>query len=745
MAATLGAPGAPPPRSVFAEEPAGSIGATGNPGPPSLQVKRVEAAPVIDGNLDDAAWLGAGLQLTDWVSYNPLRGEKVPQRTDVFAAYDAKNLYFAFRCIDDEPEKIKSSVSRRDNQTQDDWVGVGVDAMGTAQVFYEMFVNPSGVQADAMDSLANGEDIGVDWVWDSAAQRTARGYDVEIRLPLQSIRFRGGDQVSMGVVFLRRISRTTMSVSWPAIPPGQWVHNFHATITLGELKQPRVLEAIPGLTWSFDQEKASPSAWGEGDSRPDAGVSVKYGLTSSVTLDATVNPDFSQVESDSFQMEVNQRYPVFYSEKRPFFMEGATMFNLSGTGFYSGLNMMTAVHTRNIADPVFGARLTGTAGQFSFGTLTALDQAPGKNYPADAPFADRFADKGKLFNIARATYNLGAGSYVGGIFTDTEFGGNFNRVAGGDVKIQLGQPHSVFGNLLYSASNDGVGRPASGVAGYVAYQYSTRRILFSPGIEHYDRDFRMDTAFYNRTGMTVLSVYSDLYFYPDAKKHPWLKKIAPHFYVRNGRDRVADGREQHYEVGVDVSTTRAGAFGVYAYVGREPWARQEFKTDGIEYFGQMQLYNWLRLTASGSDGYAIFYDEANPFQGKARTWSAGFTLQPSEKFSEQFEYYRQSFRHADTGRGVYRIYLVNTRSTYQFTRHVSARALVQYDSSQRRVLTDFLGAYEPIPGTVFYAGYGSLIERRGWDEGRREWTPYGGSYLTTRRGLFFKLSYLLRL
>ena len=175
----------------------------------------------------------------------------------------------------------------------------------------------------------------------------------------------------MGVLFFRRNSRLGTSWSWPAMAPGEWVFENHAQLTFGELHQPLLLEVIPSATLSRNESRR----WGRTGRPPrrkgDFGASVKYGITSTITLDATINPDFSQVESDAFEVEVNNRFPVFFSEKRPFFMEGLGLFNLAGTG--GDATMRTAVHTRRIVDPSAGVKLTGTAGRYTFGTLLAPD------------------------------------------------------------------------------------------------------------------------------------------------------------------------------------------------------------------------------------------------------------------------------------------------------------------------------------------------------------------------------------
>src|SRR2546425_8801593 len=175
---------------------------------PEFHVTRAMQPPKIDGDLSDDVWDDDPLVLGDWISYNPLYGTAMPQRTQVRIAYDDQNLYFAFHCFDAEPDKIRTTISRRDNIFNDDWVGFSLDSNGTGQTSYHLIVNPSGIQMDALNTSSSGERWEADLVWDSAGKLTDDGYVAEIRLPLQSIRFSGGSNVKMGILFWRRISRT---------------------------------------------------------------------------------------------------------------------------------------------------------------------------------------------------------------------------------------------------------------------------------------------------------------------------------------------------------------------------------------------------------------------------------------------------------------------------------------------------------------------------------------------------------
>ena len=705
---------------------------------PVINAERLAEPPRIDGVLDDRAWTSAPVDAQDWRSYNPLHGDTIPQQTRVWVAYDADALYFAFQCDDPEPQRIKTSVARRDNFGADDWVGLSLDATGTGQSSYHMMVNPSGVQLDMLNSASGNEDSSVDWVWESAGRLTSTGYVVELRLPLRSIRFTSGDDVRMGLLFWRKVSRTGISVAWPALEPGSWVFDKHASLRLAHLDPRLPRDVIPSVNLSEHQDRRTPTSWSPMDQSRDAGLSAKIGLSSQVVLDVTLNPDFSQVESDAFQVDVNQRFPVFYSEKRPFFMEGAGIFSLAGTG--SGDNsMQRAVHTRRVIDPIAGVKLTGSTGRFTFATLSASDQAPGHNVAADDPLRDR----DQFVNVGRVQYSTGPSQYVGALITDTELAGRSNRVAGADWSGRLSPTQRFDAFMLYSTTHDDEGAGQDGVGASVGYNYSTRAGSVSASAEHYSRAFQMDTAFLNRVGITSGWAYADRNFYPGAGRFGWVKRITPFVFTQGGTDRIADGNDLTTVSGARFNFTRLGFLRIDRTWGFEPWAGERFSRAGMRTWGNVQLYRWLKVDGRFEQGRAVFYDPASPFEGTRRRLNGGFVFQPSGRFSQTVSVDHVTFDRRGTGERVFTVDVVNTKTTYQFTREFFLRGIVQYDSSRHRVLTDTLASYEMRPGSVFYVGYGSLIERRAYLDG--VWTRGEGEFAESQRGFFAKVSYLFRL
>ena len=439
-----------------------------------FRVMRASEPPKIDGVLDDAAWAQVAPMPNDgWVSYNPNRGDKMPAdyRTEVRIAYDDRNIYFAFKCFDNEPAKIRTNVSKRDAAFSDDWFALSLDSAGTGQAAYHLFTNPSGSQMDALNTSASGEQFDADMVWYSAAKTTDEGYVVEVQIPLQTLRFSGGDEVGMGLVFFRKVSRIGVSYAWPEMLPGQWVFDRPARLLFSNLKPRRLVELLPSVTYNVSQVRESADRFAAADDKYNFGLNGKFGITSGITLDGTINPDFSQVESDAFQVQVNQRFPVFFSEKRPFFMEGMGLFNIAGTG--GDGNMRTAVHTRKIVDPIFGSKLTGTIGKTTFGVLNAADDKPdiGEVSP-------ELAEHNKMFTIGRATYALRRSDYVGAIFTHTNYNGRDNLVVGGDLSVRPSSTQGLNATFLSTRTTDRVEPDAQGIAAQVSYQYETRRINF---------------------------------------------------------------------------------------------------------------------------------------------------------------------------------------------------------------------------------------------------------------------------
>jgi hypothetical protein len=277
------------------------------------------------------------------------------------------------------------------------------------------------------------------------------------------------------------------------------------------------------------------------------------------------------------------------------------------------------------------------------------------------------------------------------------------------------------------------------------YTYATRRWLNTNQVEHYDRYFAMDPAFYNRTGFTSAWSFSEVNLYP---KSTWLQRVHPFYFAKYGRDRIQGGDEDFIHAGIRFNVTRQGFFNFSHGRGHESWKGTKYRVGSdFNFFGNMQVLRWLNLGGNFRTGPSIFYAEADPFQGHSRSFGIDATIQPNQHLSQSLDYGTVRFTRPSTGALVYEVDIVNSKTTYQFDKHFLVRLLAQYDSSRDRVLTDFLASYEFVPGTVFHAGYGALYEKNFVSTqqvpGAPPPLPVSG-FVAINRGLFLKASYLRR-
>lgn len=706
---------------------------------PVIHVTPTDKPVKVDGNLDDEIWQKPPVE-KEFIIYSPKYGDILPYKTAVWISYDSKNLYFAMKCYDPEPDKIKTSVTKRDNMWADDWIGLSLDTMGDGQSFYELFVNPSGIQGDMLSTRSSGEDSAPDWVWKSAGKITEEGYQVEIKLPFKSIRFKSGKEVEMRILFWRRISRLGISGSWPALQPGKARFEIMSILKYKDIKPVSIVEVLPSFTYGSRRDRGDDREWMEFEKTTSVGVGIKYGITSSLTSEVTVNPDFSQVETDAFQANVNLRYPILFTDKRPFFMESRGVFNIAGTS--GDFNMYTAVHTRRIVDPTWGAKLVGSMGKTTLGILAASDEYPG------SPREDKIKPnegKSALFSILRVKQGLGRGNYMGLIYTRRDFAERHNQVVGGDMKFHLSGPHNISFSFLNSYTKNSKEEDAlTGNFLTMWYSYSTKSLDILAYLEHVSKNFQMDTAFYNRTGFTKGTFYFGPVFAPSSKKLSWIKRINPSVFAHTLHD-INTGMDDLFVVlGLKINFIKQGYFRMDYQFDDESWVNQTFHQRRLRLSFDLQLYKWLYLQTRGLLGDGIYYDRENPYMGNMRSGSLYLTLQPNSKFREALGIDYVVFDHPDTGKQVYDSLILNSETAYQFNKYFFIRGNIRYDSYNKNILTDFLASFTLIPGTVVHVGYGSLYEKRNWETVNSRPLDHN-KMIQTRQSFFFKASYLWRL
>src|SRR5438105_4489979 len=352
------------------------------------RLTRFDKPPVIDGKMDEDVWKTAAL-FKDFVQYRP--GDMTPpsEPTEVRIGYDSKFLYVGFHCFDD-PSKVRATIPKRDQVFDDDWVGIWLDTFNDGRRAYELIFSPLGVQADAIFTEGVNEDFSVDIVMESKGALTSDGYTVEVAIPFKSLRYVAGKDKLWGLHLLRTIKRfnNEQSTWMPISRDNSSLLGQEGHVTgLEGLSTERTIEIIPSITASETGRRvptltpgqiadlqthrlAVPVDQGRFLNKPvhfDLGVTAKFNISPTMTLDFTYNPDFAQVEADATVVTANQRFPIFFEEKRPFFLEGKEIFETP----------IQAVHTRTIVDPDYAVKFTGKRGRNTFGVMFASDNAPG--------------------------------------------------------------------------------------------------------------------------------------------------------------------------------------------------------------------------------------------------------------------------------------------------------------------------------------------------------------------------------
>src|SRR5580698_9333049 len=432
--------------------------------PPALTIPRLTRAPALEDFLEMKPEGEIALQMakvTGFVQRNPHDGEKVSEETAAFLGYDQKNLYIVFVCFDD-PKKVRARMSRREDIADDDEVAVMFDTFHDRRRAYEVQTTPLGVQWDAIYTEASRDETGGNWdtswdtVCDSRGKVTSRGFVVWMAIPFKSLRFPTAKQQEWGIILYRGIVRKNEDSFWPEISSRVEGRLGQAATLYGleGISPGRRIELIPyGIMRGFrslDERDPYNPFFQKAEAQGQAGMDAKFVLHDHFVLDLTANPDFSQVESEDPQITVNQRFEVYFPEKRPFFLENEDYFRTPFDLFF----------TRNIQDPSAGIRLTGKEGPYSVGLMTSDDRAPGLAVPSYCPAtspicSDSLYGDRSYFTIARVSRDIFKQSSVGAVYTDWECPttGEFNRVGGLDTRLKFNANWTLDGQGVVSSSN----------------------------------------------------------------------------------------------------------------------------------------------------------------------------------------------------------------------------------------------------------------------------------------------------
>lgn len=696
-----------------------------------LKPTRISTAPTIDGKLDEIFWQNI-LQVTDFKTFYPDFKKDASQKTIAYAAYDSDNLYFAFRCYDTEPDKIKTSVSTRDNIRPDDWICINLDTFNDQQSLYAFYVNPNGIQTDSRYS-AGIEDFSADFVWYSAGELLPDGYTVEIAIPLKSLRYSDSNPVTMSIFFERYISRLSEHSSFPELDPAMGMAFLVQMKPLEyyNIEHYTLFELLPALTYT-NKYLRKENELVKDENKGEISLTAKYGITSDLIIDATYNPDFSQVEADAGQVDVNLRYALYYPEKRPFFLEGSEIFNIASTSTSEVDPLGSLVHTRNIVNPLTGIKLSGKIGtKNTLAVLYALDEETNLS-----------SEKiNSHFPIIRYKRTLADDSYIGGIYTGKEMKDNYNRAVGIDGIVRLTQSSTVDWNGIYSTSKFlGYDEKKDGSALSLRYNYDTRDLFYGFTFKDISEFFNVETGYITRTGIMALTGLIRPKFYPEDS---FISRIDLEAFSAQQKDKPSSQWETYNYL--SAQAFYSGTFNTkvkYVY-STEIFNNNKFKTGGFS----ISLGGLINTQFSFSLLYrsmnTIYYSET-PYQGNGNTVSAIFVFKPTPNIESYSTFVFSNFYRSSDEELIYEYPIFREKLTYQLNKYLFFRGIVEYNKFKRQLITDFLISFTYVPGTVLHFGYGSLYQRTEWDELENRYIDVK-SFKETVRGFFFKMSYLWRI
>jgi hypothetical protein len=714
---------------------------------PTLKIPRVSRAPKLADFLNGSA-REAELTVTDFRQMDPSDGAPVSQPTTAFLSYDDKHLYVAFVAKDD-PKLIRARVAKRKQILTDDRVTINIDTFHDHRHAYWFDVNPYAIQFDGITTDGYGDDFSWEGLWYTEAKITADAYAVLITIPFRTLRFPDAPEQRWGVMLGRFINRNNEFSMWPAITRRklpQFVAQFGHLEGLENISPGRNMQIIPyglfaGSRYLNQPAGAPPALTRDHDLR--GGLDGKIVIQDALTLDVTVNPDFSQVESDEPQVTVNQRYEVFFPERRPFFLENASYFNTPQNLFFS----------RRIIDPEYGARLTGKLGRWGIGVLASDDRAPGKRVAASDPlYGARASDA--VLSLQR---DFLKDSHARLFVTDRELESSFNRVASLDTRLHL--KHDIFftGQAVTSRTRELQGGDLSGNAYYAKLSRTDRRWQLASAYTDRSPNFRADLGFIPRTDIREWA--------STIKYTKWLEKrtivnFGPRLTVLRNWNRL--GQTQDWETDLEWAMTltrltainfkRAELFELYRGLG--------FRQGSNNYPLETEWFKWLAVSSTYTHGTGVNYYPSPglaPFTGGLRYGRVDLTLRPTSRLRLD-ETYIYSRLHGGPERAttVYTNHILRSKANYQFTREFSFRAIVDYNGvlpneslaaleRSKRLSYDLLFTYLLHPGTALYVGYTDIYENYLFDPSRPPYLqrkPFPD--LNTGRQLFVKMSYLFR-
>jgi hypothetical protein len=695
-------------------------------GAPSFSIPRLEESVTIDGRLEEPAWAKAA-RLTGFSEYRPVDSQRASERTEVLVWYSPDALHFGIIAHDSDPSSVRATQADRDSLDREDTVRIFLDTFNDRRRAFVFGVNALGAQEDGVQTEGafnagrtfgmSSVDLSPDYQFDSRGQLTPEGYVVEVRIPFKSLRYPSTPEMQWGLNILRKTQRTGREDTWTdARRVASFLGQTGTMTGLRDMKRGVVTEIQPFVTGAANGTREADGRFTRSGVDVEPGANLRLGFTS-LSLDATVNPDFSQVESDAAQVTVNERFALFFPEKRPFFLEGIELFATPGQ----------LIYTRRIADPIGGVKLTGKMGKTGLAFLSAVDEAGPEN---------------TWVNLARVRRDVGADSLVGFTYTGRTADGFSNHVGAADARIVFKRLYYVLGQVGMSWT-DNAGRVQAAETWQVIFDRTGRAWGFHYDINGIGDGFEAGSGFVPRNNIVQANAFNRLSYY--GRRGALIETITT-FFGPTRIWRYADFLKEHaIEGGESINTT---------FTLRGGWSIGVSPGRNFVYFGDatkvttfssvfsvttpvFERFNARMEVRTG--GTPIFAEAA---KGHETRVTATLGLRPSQSARIEASLVTSRIHRGDDSEYA-RSTIPRLKVEYQPRRSLFFRVISEY-RSERRALetlrglrTDWLASFEPTPGTVVFLGYGASQERNP--------VRFGTDDLTrTSDGFFVKLAYLIR-
>ncbi len=775
----------PPPRAPLAPQ----VTYNGRQHETRVAPPRLSGDVTIDGTLDEPQWNQAA-RLTGFSQFAPSDGVPAADSTEVFVWYSTTAMYLGVRAYEAHGT-VNANLADRDHITAEDRVEFLLSTFNDGRQAFVFQVNPLGVQADGTlveNGAANNTagpgsapaatgralpDLSADFVWQSKGHVTPYGYEVEIRIPFKSIRYQAGNVQDWGFNVTRHVKHSGYDDSWaPASRAAASFLGQSGTLTgLTDLHRGLVLDFNPEITQTATGDQ-STNGYGYTVNHPNVGANLRWGVTNNLTLNATVKPDFSQVEADADQLSYDPRQALYFAERRPFFLDGIEQFTVPNN----------LIYTRRIVQPTGAGKLTGTIAGMNVALLSAFDDPStslsGSNHPA--------------FAIARLQRDLGSDSRFGVLYTDREDGDNYNRVAGADMRLVFGGLYTVNAQAAGSET-ELAGKHLAGPLWNLSLDRNGRTFGFNYSIKAIDPQFQTQSGFIARGDLAnvILSHRVSVLGKPGALMENFsavVSVMGDWEYRRLLAGKDMQNKKLHFDLG---TTLRGGwtlGAGLYNEVfGYDPALYANYRVvlpgnagalDTARFAGRKRIPNHDYLfsvaTPQGPLSATMFFlfgqDENFYEWEQAAIYFVNATVswRPTTQLRVDGSYGFQRYDRRTDGTTVGERQIPRIKFEYQVTRSIFLRLVTEYDTqSQATLRSDRYGgapilfydsssgtytpananytnrghvqglfSYQPVPGTVFFAGYGALLDE-----------PTGfklTDYNRLNDGFFLKLSYLFR-